>query len=129
MQGFSVNPSMRKAVARFSDDLKSPPSPRALLMIALVVVTSGKNKIASSASGCTRRTRRFRRNLLTPDAARHGTVRPGEECHGMYVPDEECQGIFLSDAAVSGHFPFRRSRVRAFSFQTQPCLPDAAVAS
>jgi hypothetical protein len=89
-------------IAEHTDDTKIEP-------------TSGKNKIASSASGCTRRTRRFGRNLLTPDAARHGTVRsdaarqgtlrPDEECHGICVSDEECQSIFLSDAAVL----FRRS--------------------
>jgi hypothetical protein len=76
--------------------------------------TSGKNRIASSASGCTRRTRRFGRNLAQLDAARQGTarsdavcqhtLRPDEECHGVYLADEECQGIFLPDAAVSSRY-------------------------
>jgi hypothetical protein len=69
--------------------------------------TSGKSKIASSVSGCARRTRRFGRNLRKPDAVRHGTLRWDEERHGIYLPDEECQRIYLPDAAVSS----RRSRV------------------
>ena len=39
------------------------------------ISTSGKKKIASTASGRTRRTRSSGRNLATPDAARQGTVR------------------------------------------------------
>ena len=106
-----------------------------------VKASSGKKKIASLASGHTRRSGRFRRNLLNSDADRHGTVRPDAVRHGIYLPDgawqgifvldTRCQGIFLLDAAVSGHFPSGRSRVRAFSFWTQPCqsifLLDAAV--
>ena len=65
------------------------------------------------------------------DAARHGTVGPDAAHHGICLPDRACQGIFLLDAAVLGHFPSGRSRVRAFSFWTQPCqgifLLDAAV--
>jgi len=68
---------------------------------------------------------------VRPDAARHGTVhsdavcqgavRPDAARHGICLPDGACQGIFLLDAAVSEHFPSGRSRVRAFSFWTQPC--------
>jgi hypothetical protein len=83
--------------------------------------TSGKSKIASSASGCARRTRRFGRNLRKPDAARHGTLRPDEERHGICLPDEECQGIFLPDTAGSSR--------RSYTIWTQPCLPDAAMSS
>jgi hypothetical protein len=102
---------------------------------------SGKNKIASSASGCTRRTRRFGRNLLTPDAACHGTVRPTQLAKPPCVRTrntaayayrtrsvsafsfwtQPCQGIFLLDAAVSSG----RSRV----IWTQPCLLDTALSS
>jgi len=100
-----------------------------------------KKKIGSLVSGRTRRTGRFRRNLLNSDADRHGTVRPDAVRHGICLPDgawqgifvldARCQGIFLLDAAMSGHFPSGRSHVRAFSFWTQPCqgifLLDAAV--
>jgi len=52
-------------------------------------------------------------------------------CQGIFLLDARCQGVFLLDAAVSGHFPSRRSRVRAFSFWTQLYqgifLLDAAV--
>ena len=68
---------------------------------------------------------------IRPDAARHRTVHSDAVCqgavrldaarHGISLPDGACQGIFLLDAAVSGHFPSGRSRVRAFSFWTQPC--------
>ena len=68
---------------------------------------------------------------VNSDAARHGTVhsdavcqgavRPDAARHGICLPDGACQGIFLLDAAVSGHFPSGCSRVRAFSFWTQPC--------
>jgi len=106
-----------------------------------VLRTSGKKIIASLASGRTRRSRRFRRNLLNSEADRHGTVRPDAVRHGICLPDgawqgiivldARCQGIFLLDAAVSGHFPSGRNRVRAFSFWTQPCqgifLLDAAM--
>ena len=68
-----------------------------------------KKKIASSVSGRTRFTGRFRRNLLNSDADRHG----------ICLPDEAWQAIFLLEAAVSGHFPSGRSCVRAFSFWTQ----------
>jgi len=92
-------------------------------------------------SGRTRRSGRFRRNLLNsdvvhhgtlhPDAAHHGTVRPDAARHSICLPDRACQGIFLLDAAVSGHFPSGRSCVRAFSFWTQPSqgifLLDTAV--
>ena len=78
---------------------------------------------------------------VNSDAARHGTVHPDADRHGIYLPDGAlqsiflldalCQGIFLLDAAVSGHFPSGHSRVRAFSFWTQPCqgifLLDAAM--
>jgi len=84
---------------------------------------SGKKKIASLASGRTRRSGRFRRNLHNSDADRHGTVRPDPVRHGIclsdgawqciFVLDAWCQGIFLLDAAMSGHFPSGRSRVRA----------------
>ena len=60
--------------------------------------TSGKKKFASRASGCTRRSRRFGRNLLNSDAACHGTVRP--------------------DAAATAYAFCTRS-VRAFAFWTQ----------
>jgi hypothetical protein len=93
--------------------------------------SSGKNRITSSVSGCTRRTKRFGCNLLQPDAACHSTVRSDttrqrtlrldEECHGIYLLDEECQGIFLPDAAMSS----RRSLV----IWTQLWLLNAAVAS
>jgi len=68
---------------------------------------------------------------VNSDAARHGTVHSDAICqgavhpdaarHGICLLDRVCQGIFLLDAAVSGHFPSGRSRVRAFSFWTQPC--------
>jgi len=68
---------------------------------------------------------------VNSDAARHGTVHSDAVCQGAVHPDAArygiclldrvCQGIFLLDAAVSGHFPSERSRVRAFSFWTQPC--------
>ena len=68
---------------------------------------------------------------VNSDAARHGTlhsdavcqgaVRPDTARHGICLPDGAYQGIFLLDAAVSGYFPSGRSRVRAFSFWTQPC--------
>jgi len=93
--------------------------------------SSGKKIIVSLASGHTRRSGRFRRNLLNSDADRHSTVHPDAVRHGICLPDEawqgifvqdtRCQGIFLLDAAVSGHFPSGRSRVSAFSFWTQPC--------
>jgi hypothetical protein len=87
----------------------------------------GKNIIASSASGCTRRSRRIGRNLLNPDAdatapcvrmqlATAPCVRT--QLPGHMLPDEECQGICLLDAAVSGHFPSGRSRVSANGFRT-----------
>jgi hypothetical protein len=92
---------------------------------------SGKNRITSNASGCTRRTRRFGRNLLQPDAARYGTVHShaacqrtlclDEACHGICLLDKECQVIFLPDAAGSS----RRSRI----IWTQLWLLVAAVAS
>jgi len=85
----------------------------------------------SLASGRTRRSGRFRRNLLNSDTDRHGTVRSDAVRHGICLPDgawqgifvldARCQGIFVLDAAVSGHFPSGRSHVRAFSFWTQPC--------
>jgi len=107
------------------------------------VPTAGKKKFASLASGRTRRSGRFRRNLLNSDADRHGTMRPDAVRHGICLPDgawqgifvldTRCQGIFLLDAAVSGYFPSGRSCVRAFSFWTQPCqgifLLDAAVSA
>ena len=100
-----------------------------------------KKKIASLASGRTRRTGRCRRSLLNSHADHHGTVRPDAVRHGICLPDGAWQGIFvldaqcqciiLLDAAVSGYFPSGRSRVRAFSFWTQLCqdifLLDAAV--
>jgi len=85
-----------------------------------------KKKIASLASGRTRRSGHFRHHLLNSDADRHGTVRSDAVRHGICLPDRawqgilvldtRCQGIFLLDVAVSGHFPSGRSRVRAFSF-------------
>ena len=71
-------------------------------------------------SGRTRRTGRFRHNLLNLDADHHGTVRPDTDRHGICLPDRAWQGIFLLDAAVSGHFPSGCSRVRAFSYWTRP---------
>jgi len=72
-----------------------------------------------------------RHSTVHPDAARHSTVHPDAARYGICLLDGACQGIFLLDAAVSGHFPSGRSRVRAFSFWTQPCqgifLLDAAV--
>jgi len=78
---------------------------------------------------------------MHPDAAHHGICLPDgawqdifvldARCQGIFLLDARCQGIFLLDAAVSGHFPSGRSRVRVFSFWTQPCqgifLLDAAV--
>ena len=85
-----------------------------------------KKKIVSLASRRTRRSGRFRCNLLNSDADRHSTVHldavrhgiclPDGAWQGIFVLDARCQGIFLLDAAMSGHFPSRRSRVRAFSF-------------
>jgi len=80
-----------------------------------------KKKIASLAAGRTRRSGRFGRNLLNSDADRHGTVHPDAARHGICLPDGAWQGIFLLDAAVSWHFPSGCSRVRPFSFWTQPC--------
>jgi len=71
-------------------------------------------------SGRTRRTGRFRHNLLNSDADHHGTVRPDTDHHSICLPDGAWQGIFLLDAAVSGHFPSGCSRVRAFSYWTRP---------
>jgi len=104
-----------------------PPDEERILSTNLTnTTTSGKKIIASLASGRTRRSGRFRRNLLNSDANRHGTVRPDAVRHGICLPDgawqcifvlaTRCQGIFLLDAAVSGHFPSGCSRVRAFSF-------------
>jgi len=62
-----------------------------------------------------------RRGTVHSDAVYQGTVRPDAARHGICLLDGACQGIFLLDAAVSGHFPSGRSRVRAFSFWTQPC--------
>jgi len=68
---------------------------------------------------------------MRPDAARYGICLPDgawqgifvldARCQGIFLLDAQCQGIFLLDAAMSGHFPSGRSRVRAFSFWTQPC--------
>jgi len=78
---------------------------------------------------------------VNSDAARHGTMHPDAACHDIFLPDRawqgvfvldtrcqgiflldaRCQGILLLDVAVSGYFPSGCSRVRAFSFQTQPC--------
>jgi len=68
---------------------------------------------------------------VRPDAAHHGTVHSDAVCQGAMRPDAArrgiclldgaCQSIFLLDTAVSGHFPSGCSRVRAFSFWTQPC--------
>jgi len=100
-------------------------------MTSFIFPTSGKKKFVSLASRRTRRSGRFRRNLLNSDADRHGTVCPDAVPHGICLPDGmwqgifvldiRCQCIFLLDAAMSGHFPSGRSRVRAFSFWTQPC--------
>jgi len=100
-----------------------------------------EKKIASLASGRSRCSGCFRRNVLNSDTDRHGTVHLDAVRHGIcladgawqgiFVLDARCQGIFLLDAAVSGHFASGRSRVRAFCFWTQPCqgifLLDAAV--
>jgi len=78
---------------------------------------------------------------VNSDAARHGICLPDRvwqgiflldaRCQGIFLLDARCQGIFLLDAGVSRHFPSGHSRVRAFSFWTQPCqgifLLDAAV--
>jgi len=68
---------------------------------------------------------------VNSDAARHGICLPDRAWQGIFVLDARCQGIFLLDirsqriflldAAVSEHFPSGCSRVRAFSFWTQPC--------
>ena len=77
---------------------------------------------------------------VNSDTARNGTVRPDTDCHsiclldgawqGIFLLDALCQGILLLDASMSGYFPCGRSRVRAFSFWTQPnqgiFLPDAS---
>jgi len=72
-----------------------------------------------------------RHGTMRPDAAHHGICLPDGAWQGIFVLDTRCQGIFLLDAAMSGHFPSGCSRVRAFSFWTQPCqgifLLDAAV--
>jgi len=82
-----------------------------------------------------------RHGTMRPDAVRHGICLPDgawqgifvldarcqgiflldAPCQGIFLLDAQCQGIFLLDAAMSGHFPSGRSRVRAFSFWTQPC--------
>jgi len=99
--------------------------PCILIVVSILdkwVIRIRKKKIASLVSGRTRRSGRFRRNLLNLDADRHSTVRPDAVHHGICLPDgvwqgifvldARCQGIFLLDAAVSGHFPSGRSRVR-----------------
>ena len=58
---------------------------------------------------------------MCPDAVRHGIGLPDGAWHGIFILDAWCQGIFLLDAAVSGYFPSGRSRVKEFSFWTQPC--------
>ena len=82
-----------------------------------------------------------RRGNVNSDTARHGTVCPDADRPSICLPDGAwqsiflldalCHGIFLLDTAVAGYFPSARSRVRAFSFCTQPCqgifLLDAAV--
>jgi len=107
-----------------------------------------EKKSASGRTGCVRthqalgtlRTHPSREHItpnakltgnVNSDAARHGTVHSDAVCqgdvhpdaarHGICLPDGACQGIFLLDAAMSGHFPSGHSRVRAFSFRTQPC--------
>jgi len=72
-----------------------------------------------------------RHDSMRLDAARHGICLPDRAWQGIFVLDArcqdifrlyaQCQSIFLQDAAVSGYFPSGRSRVRAFSFWTQPC--------
>jgi hypothetical protein len=104
------------------------PQGRSPKLGAIVTVTrvcgyhppSGKNKIASSASGCIRRTRRFGRNLLNSDAL--GTA----PCVCMQLASAQCDLTqlpchMLTGRGVAEYFPFGRSRVRAFSFWTQPC--------
>ena len=73
------------------------------------------------ASGRTRRSGRFRRNLLNSDADRLGTVCPDAVRHGICLPDGAWQSIFLLNVAISGDFPSGRSRIRAYSFWTQLC--------
>jgi len=72
-----------------------------------------------------------RHGICLPDGAWQGIFVLDARCQGIFLLDARCQGIVLLDAAVSGHFPSGRSRVRAFSFWTQPCqgifLLDAAV--
>jgi hypothetical protein len=98
--------------------------------------TSGKIKIASRASGCTRCSRRSGRNLLNSDATCHGalhldgasqcTVRPDaavkatasrRRCHGTTRPDagakatpsrRNCHGTRRHDAAVRATASRRR---------------------
>jgi len=53
----------------------------------MISSASGKKKIASLESGRTRRSGRYRRNLLNSDADRHGTVRPDAVRHGICLPD------------------------------------------
>ena len=55
----------------------------------------------------------------------------GRSVAGHFRSGRTVSGHFPSGRTVSGHFPSGRSRVRAFSFWTQPCqgicLLDAAV--
>jgi len=50
-----------------------------------------------------------------------GHFRSGRTVSGHFPSGRTVSGHFPSGRTVSGHFPSGRSRVRAFSFWTQPC--------
>ena len=64
--------------------------------------TSGKKIFASTASVCTRRSRRSGRHLATMDDTRQGTVRPDAARQGTVCPDTSRQGTVHPDAVRQG---------------------------
>ena len=66
------------------------------------LTTSGKKKFASTASGCTRRSRRSGRNLATTDAARQRNVHRDAARQDTVRRDAARQGTVRRDAARQG---------------------------
>jgi len=62
-----------------------------------------KKKIASRASGCTRRSRRSGPNLANPDAAYHGTVHPDTMRHGTVCSDAARHGTLRLDIVATAY--------------------------
>ena len=75
-----------------------------------------KKKIASRASGCTRRSRCSGRNLANPDAAYHGAKRSNAARQEPCV--SSCQGTTRPDAAAAA-YAFRTRIVMAIALRTQ----------